>query len=224
MRIRSVYFFVVTFAMLAEFPAYVPASSISLSGDVEIVSPPANVRRQEYESSTKIRVFLERELQIQSFPENAVLPGTYNAYGDFVDATFFPNGPIRSYFIHFDPVGESLVQLSGSITFAEPILAVIGRSLTMEDTDATLGSPTTLYPTNRFGRELEYQSIGNYDFFRLEPDGHTIFMRLEVSTDVDQIRVITAVPELSSMTLVVGLFFCLAVSNRRKLQRYLARS
>jgi hypothetical protein len=185
MRLQLLKSSVLVFAALVTFYAEASAGIIAVTGDIEIVSPPSSVRRQVYESSSAIRVFLERELQINSFPENAVAPGVYNAYSDFVDATFNPSGPVRSYFIHFDPVGQSLAQRSGSITFAEPILAVIGRSLTMEDTDGTLGSPSTLYPTDRFNRELEYQTRGNYDYFRLETDGHTISTQLECSTDID---------------------------------------
>ena len=175
----------------------------STSGDIEIVSPPPSVQRQAYESSTNIRVFLESEQTVSTVPVNAVLPGTYHAYADFVDQALTPSGPIDSYFVHYDVVGQTLAQASGSITFDEPILAVIGRSLTLEDTDSVLGAPSTLYPTNRFDRELEYQPRGNYDFFRLEPDRHTIFIQVEDSTEVDQLRVITAVPEPQAIFLAL---------------------
>jgi hypothetical protein len=184
-------------------PTETRAGIASTTGDIEVVAPPASVQPQAYESSTEIRVFLESEQTVASIPVNAVLPGTYHAYSDFVDQTLVPNGPIDSYFIHYDVVGQSLAQANGSITFDEPILAVIGRSLTLQQTDGTLGAPGTLYPTNRFDRELEYEPRGNYDFFRLDPDGHTIFVQVEDSTDVDQIRVITAVPEPSTMTLTL---------------------
>lgn len=175
----------------------------STSGDIEIVSAPPSVQRQAYESSANIRVFLESELTVGSVPVNAVLPGTYHAYADFVDQSLTPSGPIDSYFVHYDVVGQTLAQASGSITFDEPILAVIGRSLTLEQTDSVLGAPGTLYPTNRFDRELEYQTRGNYDFFRLEPDGHSIFIQVEDSAEVDQLRVITAVPEPQAILLAL---------------------
>jgi hypothetical protein len=187
----------------ANLPTEAWAGIASTQGDIEVVAPPASVQRQAYESSSEIRVFLESEQTVDSIPVNAVLPGTYHAYSDFVDQTLVPNGPIDSYFIHYDVEGQTLAQASGSITFDEPILAVIGRSLTLQQTDGTLGAPGTLYPTNRFDRELEYETRGNYDFFRLDPDGHTIFIQVEDSTDVDQIRVVTAVPEPSTMTLAL---------------------
>src|SRR5262249_17997102 len=136
----------------------------SVSGDFEIVPTPPSVQRQVYESDSAMRVFLERELSIASIPVNAVVPGIYHAYSDFQDQTIATTGPIRSYFIHFDPVGTGdLIKLSGTVTFDEPIIAVIGRSLTMQDTDGTLGGVGTAYPTPRFNRELEYETRGNYD-------------------------------------------------------------
>jgi hypothetical protein len=176
----------------------------STNGDIEVVSPPPSVQRQAYESSSEIRVFLESTQTVNTVPVNAVLPGTYHAYADFVDQTLTPNEPINSYFVHYDVVGQTLAQASGSIAFDEPILAVIGRSLTLEQTDSVLGAPGTLYPTNRFDRELEYQTRGNYDFFRLEPDGHSIFIQVEDSAEVDQLRVITAVPEPDTAILALS--------------------
>lgn len=201
-------------ASYASSPSDLLAGIAVVTGDFEVVAAPPSVQPQQYESSTAIRVFLESEQSIASFPVNAVAPGTYHAYADFVDQTFVPTGPVRSYFIHYDVVGQTLAQASGSITFDEPILAVIGRSLTMQETDATLGSPTTLYPIVRFNRELEYEPRGNYDFFRLEPDGHTIFVQVEDSTDVDQIRVITAVPEPS--TILLGIIGLLTIAILRR--------
>jgi hypothetical protein len=83
---------------------------------------------------------------------------------------------------------------------------VIGRSLTLEQTDASLGAPGTLYPTARFNREGEYQDRGHYDYFEIGTDQRTLSFRWEVSTDVDQLRVITAVPEPRSLRmLIVGI-------------------
>ncbi len=113
----------------------------SVSGDFEIVSPPASVQRQAFESSTAMRVFEERELSAATIPVNAVEPGIYHAYADFDDVDIAPAGAIRSYLIHFDPSGTNLVQLSGSVTFDAPILGIIARSLTMQQTDSWLGAP-----------------------------------------------------------------------------------
>jgi hypothetical protein len=217
-----VWMIIILLGFAATSPTEVHGGIAGTSGDIEVVAPPASVQPQAYESSSEIRVFLESEKTLASVPVNAVLPGTYHAYSDFVDQTLVPNGPIDSYFIHYDVVGQTLAQASGSITFDEPILAVIGRSLTLQQTDRTLGAPGTLYPTSRFNRELEYETRGNYDFFRLDPDGHTIFVQVEDSTDVDQIRVITAAPEpstmalaLVSMTLLFGFRSYLRKSTRK---------
>lgn len=210
MSCRLIRLLLVGFVCCMICPPAALAGVISTTGDFEVIDvAPPSVRRQVYESDDAIRVFLERELVVGTIPVNAVSPGVYDAYADFVDQDLVVNGPIRSYLIHFDPVGQPSIRLNGSVTFAEPILAVIGRSLTMAQTDATLGAPGTLYPTPRFNRELEYRTRGSYDFFRLEDDGHTLWTQLLVGTDVDQIRVITAVPEPAGSLLVVASYLLL---------------
>ena len=190
-------------ATCAAADAGVVSSGIAaLSGNTAIVLPPSSVRRQAYESDDFVHVFLEREAFKFSVPVNAVLPGVYNAYADFNDQILHPTGKIRSYFIHFDGVGGGLRRLMGSVTFEAPILGVIGRSLTLEQTDASFGTPGTLYPTDRFNREGEYQDRGNYDYFEIGSDQRTLSFRWEVSTDVDQLRVITAVPEPKSLPIL----------------------
>jgi hypothetical protein len=190
----------------------------ALSGDTELVSPPSSVRRQAYENDDAVQVFLERELFVDSIPINAVQPGIYDAYADFDDQVVNPAGKARSYFLHFDGTGIALRRLMGSVTFDVPILGVIGRSLTMEQTDADFGAPGTLYPTDRFNRELEYQGRANYDYFEISSDRRTLSFRWEVSTDVDQLRVATAVPEPCSFgTLIAGILLVIAAHPRRGL-------
>jgi hypothetical protein len=112
----------------------------------------------------------------------------------------------------------------GSVTFEAPILGVIGRSLTLEQTDADFGALGTLYPTDRFNREGEYQNRGYYDYFEIGSDQRTLSFRWEVSTDVDQLRVITAVPEpMALQTFGVGILLTMfggshKTSKKRRLR------
>ena len=190
-------------------PAHADISNTT--GDVEIVSAPGSVRRNVYTSNIFARIFLERAQQDEeSVPVNAVIPGRYNAYSDFQDAVIQDPRLFDTYFLHFDPIGaEALV--AGTITFTRPMLGVIGRSLTMEQTDNTLGAIGTLYPTNRFDRELEYQPRGNYDHFEMSDDMRTLSFRLR-ATDLDQLRiVVTSVPEPGSLVIiacVLGIVLC----------------
>jgi hypothetical protein len=189
--------------------ATLPVGIAAVSGDVECVAPPASVRRQVFESDEFVRVFLEREFTAATVPINASEPGIYNAYADFDDQLVPVSGKVRSYFLHFDPVGTDLSQLKGTITFNQPIVGVIGRSLTLEETDASFGAPGTLYPTDRFNREPEYWDRGTYDFFEIGSDWRTLSFRWEVTTDIDQLRVVTAVPEpgVAAMAGCAGLLF-----------------
>lgn len=164
----------------------------SISGNVEIVPTPASVRRNVFESSASVRVFAERFItNVPSVLINATQPGLYDDYADFQDETI-PNPPaFESYFLHFDPIGNTQADVSGTVTFESPILGVIGRGLTLEETDSTLGFPTTLYPTDRFDREPNFN--GNYSYFTLSADRRSVFFQLRV-TEIDQLRILATLP------------------------------
>ena len=188
----------------------------AVAGDVEIVTPPPSVRRQAYESGDAVRVFLEREVTLPTVPLNATAPGVYNAYADFDDTPAVAPGRVRSYFLHFDSPGTALTQLAGSVTFDASILGVVGRSITLEETDGALGAPGTLYPTDRFDREPEYWNRGTYDYFELSSDRRTLSFRLEVTTEIDQLRIVTAIPEpLSSTLATLGVIALATTAGRR---------
>jgi hypothetical protein len=185
-------------------PTWVNGDIIATSGDVQVVDAPASVQRDDYTSNNFARVFVERQqLAVQTVLINAVNPGRYDAYADFEDQTFINPVLFDSYFLHFDPIGaEGFVD--GIITFSRPMLGVIGRSLTMQQTDNTLGAIGTLYPTNRFDREPEYQPRGNYDYFELSQDMKTLSFRLR-ATDIDQLRIVVrSIPEPASFAFVIG--------------------
>lgn len=181
----------------------------SISGDIEIVDSPSSVRRNHYEHTDLARLFPEiSDVETDSVTINAVLPGRYDAYADFQDAVIDTPQPFNTFFFHFDPIGNEEGFVDGSITFTQRILGVIGRSLTMQQTDSTLGAIGTLYPTNRFDREPEYASRGNYDYFELANDMRTLTFHLR-ATDIDQLRiVVAAVPEPSSLLLILLTLLC----------------
>lgn len=164
---------------------------VRLGGDIEQVDAPESVRRQAYESSIA-RVFLERDEVLVPAGQvlNAVNPGIYRAYGDFEDAPLATDTLCQVYFFHFDPFGTATTYASGEIEFDRPILGVLGRSLTMHQTDADFGGPNTLYPTDRYNREFEFAGRGNYDYFEISPDRRRIYFQIYCSTDVDQFRVL----------------------------------
>ncbi|MDA8969254.1 hypothetical protein N9F48_04210 [Akkermansiaceae bacterium] len=162
------------------------------TGDVEIVASPTNVRRNVYESSSFARVFPERFIaSTASVTINAVEAGRYDAYSDFQDVTIDNPPPFETYFLHFDPVSMNQAAVSGTITFESPILGVIGRSLTMQQTDGSLGAVGTLYPTNRYDREPYFS--GNYDYFEISEDRLTVSFRLR-ATEIDQFRIVATLP------------------------------
>ena len=167
------------------------AQIASLSGDIEQVDAPPSVQRQAYESELA-RVFLERAaITIPAGQTiNAVGTGVYDCYCDFEDEPLAEPVVADTYFFHFDPPGTSELFADGVIEFDRPIVGVIGRSLTMQETDGSLGGLDTLYPTSRFNREFEFQSRGSYDFFEVSADRRRVSFRIRCTSDVDQFRVV----------------------------------
>ncbi|MEM8947497.1 MAG: hypothetical protein AAGD11_20150 [Planctomycetota bacterium] len=174
----------------------------SVGGNVEVVSAPPSVRNDAFESDTAIRVFLESEVFVSAVEVNAVAYGLYDEYGDFDDQLLMPRGGVRSYLVHHDQVGNAESLLSGSITFDVPILAIIGRSSTLENTDATLGANGTLYATVREGRQIDYQN--DTDQFIWQRNRRTIEIQSRVTSKFDQLRILTAVPEPGGLGLLMA--------------------
>lgn len=207
----------------AKCHASIPTIGIdTVDGAVEVTNAPPSLRNDAFQSSEYIRIFLERERYVDELEVNAVRLGTYNAYADFSDRTIRPYAGVRSFLIHYDQVGNSAERLGGSITFEQPILGVIGRSRTLEATDPEFGAVGTLYPTVREGRQVEYDRPDDHDFFRLEPDGRTIYAFMQVTTKFDQIRVITAVPEPTTAILITAtLIVSACIRQQRQANTYI---
>lgn len=117
----------------------------------------------------------------------------------------FYDGWVNSHIIHNDDTGlASAGDHSGTVTFAEPIVALIYTQDWLDMSDAALGNPATTYP---FG-------VGNRGFTQansgldtvLVTDPYTVWLTMGAS--IDQIRVLTAgVPSPGSAALL-----CLSAS------------
>jgi hypothetical protein len=101
-------------------------------------------------------------------------------------------GPIAgnydSHFIHFEPI-PGAIPATGTVTFNNPIVAVLFRPLTLDNTDIPAGSPGTVYPTG-----FPFRGISGNSFFSIA--GNTISFTIApgAAPGVGQIRVLTQVP------------------------------
>ena len=111
-----------------------------------------------------------------------------------------------------DPFGEpSGAVRTGTITLAEDILGIIINDAPLDNTDAILGAPGTLYPVGENVRGIE---LDNVDTLIMLADLRTVSMTLKVSASIDQMRILT-VPEPGMLTLLGAGGLCLLRRVRR---------
>lgn len=192
---------------------------VSTSGDVVVIPAPVDVRMDQLESDTDLFVFVESVgvLLPMDIAAEITMPGFYNQPGDLT-AGVVPGGTIvNSYLLHGDNVDGSGVvpRLNGSISFDDPILAILlGNVLnddpnpSLDDTDAILGSTTTLYGTGDFGRGLFFSE----DSVILSADRRTVDVSFRFAAYYDQIRIVT-IPEPASFLLLATV--CPVILRRR---------
>lgn len=99
------------------------------------------------------------------------------------------SGSYDSHFVHFEPLPGAIGAL-GTVTFSQPIAAVLFRPLSLDNTDASCGAFGTVYPTTYPFRGLNAASM-----FSINANVLTFnFQAMAPTTDVVQVRVLTAVP------------------------------
>jgi hypothetical protein len=97
----------------------------------------------------------------------------------------------------------------GSIMFSTPILGVEALAAGLDATNSILGSPTTTYWTGNAGQSFEFGT--QIDSLIISPDRLTLSFRNETLGAADDLRLITATPERSSLLLLgVGLMALVA--------------
>jgi hypothetical protein len=183
------------------------AGIVSNTGSVDLISPPASVAANAFQSDTLVRLFAERASFSlpQAAPVDVNAPGTYSPGGpDLIGSFTLPVGLlVDSYYLHFDPT-PSGGGYAGTVTFDRPVLGIAGLNTTLDDTDFA-GSPTTIYPTGFGGRGYDFPPgplLG--DRVTLSADRLTITLSGGAFGAQDQLRVFTsaAVPEPSSLMLL----------------------
>lgn len=123
---------------------------------------------------------------------------------------------VSSYLLMFNPLSETPTQvthLSGSITFAQPILGVICGEHLLADSDQIVGLPGTLYGeqytpgtnfrnlrTRRLEASDQYQTEGVFlphDELSISADGRTLHFAIHVRQAWEHFRVLVATPDLT---------------------------
>lgn len=194
---------------------------VETTGAVTVTAPPPSLVLGQWESDTEIRIFVERTnfaLPI-ALDVDVTLPGTVPGTDDenLSEGTIPAGTFVDSYFVHVDSISGgsgNQIAYAGSVTFNQAIIGVLLK-LTESDSDEYLGFPGTIYSTgNNRNLELDPSEIGTsfHDSIILSDDLRTITFDIRNGRSLDQLRVITAVPEASSIilcasaTLAIGAF------------------
>lgn len=186
---------------LAALAAVVLASNVAFAAIVPI-SPPASVVPGALEDASNIHLFQEQAdytlpvaLGVDVSAAGLYFPGSALSAGSIPAGT-----RVASYMLHADPPGTTLTQYTGSWTSPRPILGIILSDSLLDASDAVVGNGGTSYPTGLAYRGLDFsiQVYPDFLFFNGSQLVATVFRTARV---IDQVRIITLVPEPSSLAL-----------------------
>jgi uncharacterized protein (TIGR03382 family) len=203
-------------------PHSAPAAIIGTSGAVAVVPAPLDLREGAWESDTEIRALAERQgvLLADALPVDITVPGQYGAGGtpNISPGAISAGTRIDSYLVHFDTIPDQSVSAGGSVTFDSAILGMLVRAQALIETDSLVGLPGALYPQGD-ARGWEFQQPeqgGGLDSLTFSADRQTISFELRNGARVDQIRILTAVPEPAAAVLPLMVAFAAWMQARRR--------
>jgi hypothetical protein len=208
-------------AALCAQPAF---AGFTVSGPAVQIGPPGDAGEGGTESD---------DVVFGWFESSGVLPvdvavdhdGSVGVFDDFADATpttLSAGKQYASYMFHFDPVGrpdDYTTVTNAVITFDNPIIGLLYKGPKVVDslnaTDDILGAPGTTYATGLDFRGIE---LRGRDEFAISNGGKVLTLSLvqALRRGIDEVRVLTAVPEMASVASWLFLAVGFAVAWRRK--------
>jgi hypothetical protein len=193
---------------------YFAANSVAAA--LIVIPAPPSVLPGAIQSQTDAVLFQESVSTLASpLALDIAGPGLYTNASPNAPGTIPAATQVASYMIHHESVANVFSSVLVSYTFPNPILGVITSDSLLDATDTTLGNPSTSYPTGLANRGLELP-------FAITPDavfwsGNQVFFQVESNTAavLDQLRVITSVPEPSTLLLLAVSTICASSTRRR---------
>jgi hypothetical protein len=176
-------------------PASSPPRPFVLSGQVQLVPPPASLEVGAFEANGWIRVIEEGSTLLgEALQLDITAAGSYADTSDASPGALSGGSTVTSYLLHFDTLGETAVAgLSGSLTFDTDILGLVVTDASLDASDATLGLGAVVYPTGLELRSIEPSTEVFLDAVTLSADRRTLTIdHLGVAERMDQIRVLVA--------------------------------
>lgn len=167
-------------------------TGVTVSGAIEVVPAPKSAALGDYESSTTVRMWQEREAYFLpvSVNVNCINPGVYDTNFSTVAGAIPAGTMVDCYFLHFDPAGSQASYIRDQkITFSEDILGILWNVSTLDPTDTVLGSPSTAgYETGVGARGFE----NGQEHVTFDTDKRTFIIREWYSTSPgEEVRILT---------------------------------
>lgn len=163
---------------------------VSVTGQVSLIAPPPSLAIGVYADKTQAFAMNERQGVLFSGGFDRYLPIVGVAYttSNLLPGLMPSPTWVDSHMIHFDNRGEPspYPNVTGTITFDKPILAVICSLSNLDASDAVLGAPGTVYAAGELSRGIS--SV--VDTFKLLSP-NTIQFTLQNAQAMDNIRVLT---------------------------------
>ncbi len=187
-----------------------------------VPAPPSTVQEALYGGANVFEeqhdVLLGAPLQVDI--SDPGIPGVYST-GDSYAPGVIPAGTrVSSFFIHYDTPGVNVGEGEFLINTDADILGVILTDNLLDASDPILGNAGTIYPTGLQLRGTTSDPTEGNDkvtvgFFN-DVTSRTLIINMQVGAVLDQIRVITAVPEPSGIVLAAMALGSLALFARRR--------
>lgn len=179
---------------------------ISPSAEAALVSisAPPSVEPGELTSASDVYIFFESTTTLDApLAVDISKAGLYNTANPSSPGAIPASTKVASYLIHHDSIGFLPNTAAVSFVFLQPILGIIINDANLNISDLLLGNPGTTYPTDLAFRGLEVPYNFLNDVVLWSGNQVTFTGKSTTALVIDQIRVITAVPEPSTLTLGV---------------------
>jgi hypothetical protein len=199
-------------SLVLAFSPIAHAGISSIGGAVVIVaSPPADISSNHWESNTQIRAFVEQTNLVlpQDVADDISVPGTSPSATDAnLSPSKIPAGTaVNSYMLHFDVNGQratdNALEETGSVFFTEPVIGLIALSDTLNASNSIFALPGIIYSAGTdHGLDFDPAGGGTSDIVTLTGDRLGVNVDLRNSSFADDLRIVTAAPEPSTMSLL----------------------
>jgi hypothetical protein len=208
-------------ALIAVLLFWCSGSSVNVRAALIQIAPPPSVLQGALESKTDMYLFPEQSLILAAaLPVDIAGPGLYNISNPSAPGAIPAGTHIQSYFLHKDPLGTTFTFNIGTFNVPSPqkIVGLLVTDASLDATDVLLGNPTTAYPTGLAFRSPELTFPITPDSIVWTANSITLVFVSSTAEVVDQLRILTIIPEPGTLSLaLIGLAsLCFAYRRQKR--------